>query len=667
MTHLRAPAARRRYRRSGRRQLVLPGLEATERIASGFGPVADVGSSRTEHTFVSGDGSGAAWDFLGHVPPGAELLVDTARRDTVAAIIDGYQATSVHPALWARIAPTVRALAHLVGLTSTTSARTDLTGLAQYVAQLVVEGHWIPEAGGWPPFDRDLTETHVMLHVDGTPKTKTRRRTALRRVSQVLHPDQWDDGPVPYVASGVLPGYTSTEVGMMEIHVRAMWDATGNPAPAAVFAVGRGAGLHAPDYRYTWACHVHVHDGVPVVDVGPPSPRRVPLHRDWADLALDAAAALDGRLLTGGSTPPATTSCPRPSSGSTRAAPCGCTPPGCATPGCSSLLDDGVPVDVIAKAAGISHLHTIERLLDRIAPRPADRPSPGSPGRAMTHLRRHRKITRRRVPTCGSRSAAPCARPAGDRSSTAPSPPRPARPTRCPPPRCSPPSPTSATARSPTPTSPRSRPPPHAPHLDRPARRARPCRRGRRTRRLRPGLDARDLLRPDRRKFHWCHASSRRSPSSTARWTGSSPTCCGPPSPTTPSACGTSSSTAPTSSVGRQPSPRDLSPTRTPTGTGSSQGTTSDPKLGYLMVAAVLYDPTDEITTPYIAGIALAPATPPNPEGSQAARTDRTPHARARPRRSPTAASPASPDVYAAAQQRHGDLIQKPHRETSRT
>jgi hypothetical protein len=299
-------------------------------------------------------------------------VVDTAQPHAVRRTIDNYTPQIITPAMWARIGPTLRALLHTYGYGSTHSARNELPMHTGYVAWTVVEGHWQPEEGGWPPFTFDLIESYCDLEVAGTVKTRAKTRSALRRLGRMLAPDQWDDPAAAYATSQVLEPYTDDAVDTMVRHATNLLALTGNAAPLAVIATGRAAGLHAPDYRATWAEHVHVVDGVPVVDVGPPRPRRVPLHRDWADLALDAAAHLDGRLLTGGVN---TTRNNLVSKTAERF-----------NQGCSvrlhatrlrhtwmlSLLDDGVPVDVIAKAAGISHLHTIERLLDRIAPRPAE-------------------------------------------------------------------------------------------------------------------------------------------------------------------------------------------------------------------------------------------------------------------------------------------------------
>jgi hypothetical protein len=299
-------------------------------------------------------------------------VVDTAQPRSVQRTIDNYTPQIVTPEMWQRIGPTLRSLLHTYGYGSSHSARTELPMHTAYVAWTVVEGHWQPEQGGWPPYTPALIENYCARQVAGTVKTRGKTRSALRRLGRMIAPDRWADPSAAYATSEVLPPYTAVELDTMVRHATDLRTLTGNAAPLAVITVGRGAGLHAPDYRATWATDVHTIDGVPVVDVGPPRPRRVPLHRDWADLALDAAASLDGRLLSGGIS---TTRHNLVSKTAERF-----------NQGCSvrlhatrlrhtwmlALLDDGVPVDVIAQAAGISHLHTIERLLDRIALRPAE-------------------------------------------------------------------------------------------------------------------------------------------------------------------------------------------------------------------------------------------------------------------------------------------------------
>ena len=299
-------------------------------------------------------------------------MVDTAQPHAVRSTIDNYTPQIVTPAMWERIGPTVRALLHTYGYGSTHSARTELPMHTAYVAWTVVDGHWQPESGGWPPYTPDLVEDYCALQLKGTVKTRGKTRSALRRLGRVLVPDLWDETAERYYDSEVLEPYTAGELDTLVRHATNLRALTGNPAPLAIIAVGRGAGLHAPDYRATWAEHVHVVDGVPVADVGPPCPRRVPLHRDWADLALDAAADLHGRLLTGGTDTTRHNLVSKAAERFNRDCAVRLHATRLRHTWMLGLLNDGVPVDVIAKAAGISHLHTLERLLGRIAPRPAE-------------------------------------------------------------------------------------------------------------------------------------------------------------------------------------------------------------------------------------------------------------------------------------------------------
>ena len=170
--------------------------------------------------------------------PGTEPVLDTAQPHAVRRSIDGYTPQLVPPRLWERIGPTGRALMHQLDLDSTHVARTDLPMVVACLGRTVTDGRWIPEDGGWPPFDRHLVDGNCNQHLTGTLQPKGRTRTALYRVSKLLHPEQW-------------------------------------------------------------ATDVHIVAGIAVVDVDPPRPRRVPLLTGWAELDLDTADTLHDRLLTG--------------------------------------------------------------------------------------------------------------------------------------------------------------------------------------------------------------------------------------------------------------------------------------------------------------------------------------------------------------------------------
>lgn len=299
-------------------------------------------------------------------------MLDTAQPHTVRRIIDSYTPQVVPPRLWERIGPAVRALMHQLDLDSMHVARTDLPMVVAYVGRTVSDGRWTPEDGGWPPFDRHLIDGHCNQHVTGTLKSKGRTRTALYRVSKMLHPEQWATGPDIYGRSDVLAPYTPDEMAALVRHATNLRTVRGDVVPLAIIAVGRGAGLHAPDYRATWATDVHIVKGVAVVDVGPPKPRRVPLLTGWAELALDTADALHDRLLTGGTLTTRHNLVSKAAERFNRGCPVRLHATRLRHTWMLDLLERGTPVDLITQAAGISHLHTIERLLERVAPRPAD-------------------------------------------------------------------------------------------------------------------------------------------------------------------------------------------------------------------------------------------------------------------------------------------------------
>jgi hypothetical protein len=80
--------------------------------------------------------------------------------------------------------------------------------------------------------------------------------------------------------------------------------------------------------------------------------------------------------------------------------------------------------------------------------------------------------------------------------------------------------------------------------------------------------------------------------------------------------------------------------------------------LGYLMMAAVLYDPADQITTPYIVGLHLSAGNTGEPSAAQAVLEQTGRHIETLDLVIADGGITKSPDVYAAAQERGGDLIQ---------
>ena len=327
-----------------------------------------VGSSASERVFGP-----AGWDFLAHVRGGEPLEVVIRTPAAVAAVIENYTPYKIPVGVWSRIRPGALTVLHRLELRSSTTARNDIGIVAYYAAGLYRDALWNPAVRATPPFTPDLVDHHVRVHLAGhSVKSQGRIRSRLRKMGLKLQPDVWLPGPDPYGEIAAAAPHTVEEQNLLLAHARAFWTVRHDPKFVLMLAVGFGAGLDASDCRQTYGTSVHVVEGVPVVDFGPPRPRRVVLRARWADIALDAAAAMGDQLVSGGYDSARTNIYSKQADRFNRGSAVRLRASRVRNTWLLDLLNDGVHINVVRDAAGVKELHTVERLLDHMSERPAD-------------------------------------------------------------------------------------------------------------------------------------------------------------------------------------------------------------------------------------------------------------------------------------------------------
>lgn len=327
-----------------------------------------------ERMFGSGVGMPGGICSSPHLDGGVKVATENGRVPFGDAV-DAYTPTRIDTAVWETIGPRIRAVLHRLDADIRCDVvRDNISSLSNYAAYAYTNRWWDPTSRHAPP----MSPEHVDVYIDANEgrwsnKSAGKIRAELRRLGRMLDHKAWPDVPAAYGESNITPPYSARETELLWAHAAAIASVKGHMFYLAMIAVGVGAGLEANDFRYVTGRHIRADaNGDVWVAIEGPNARRIPVRHDWADTALAAGTALGNQMLVGGTDPNRTNPYARRAARFNADSPVRLSSDRARHTWMLTLLNDQVAVHEIAYAAGIRHLHTIERLLAYATITPSD-------------------------------------------------------------------------------------------------------------------------------------------------------------------------------------------------------------------------------------------------------------------------------------------------------
>jgi hypothetical protein len=206
--------------------------------------------------------------------------------DSVSGTINRFSPKDVPDEVWARIEPWVKSAVTAASPRSVLRANDLLTVTAQLFCWAERIGQPLDPVVLLRPeiIDRFVTEGCAHL-ADGT---RTNYRTWLRMVgAAVLGSELYPPRPLPLKRSDVNAPYSVAEVTELVSWARGCSTPTMRRNVWALLAIGLGAGLSAREISRLVGTDVHEQGGLVVLEVVGEKPRTVPVHRLWAGDVLE--------------------------------------------------------------------------------------------------------------------------------------------------------------------------------------------------------------------------------------------------------------------------------------------------------------------------------------------------------------------------------------------
>lgn len=218
----------------------------------------------------------------------------------VARRIDSYRPRDIDPDLWDRtlgpfVLPALKA-----------SKPVGIPAMERNARVLTLSGAWCIDQG--IPLDIEQVldpDTVERFCSNGLKKTASRGsyRATLRKLGrQLTKTAPWEPRPEPMPARKVSPPYPVAEMKALWRDITRQSTLRRRRATGALYLLGAGAGLDGRWARKVRGTDIRRVNGAVLVQVGAPSPRDVPVLKEYEDELLALAAEVGDEYLVGGHT-----------------------------------------------------------------------------------------------------------------------------------------------------------------------------------------------------------------------------------------------------------------------------------------------------------------------------------------------------------------------------